>query len=588
MKMFYGRLFLLSFFIFTNESQAQENKIDFKEFSYAYGYRFAKSLEEKENFDAAERDSKQIIKGMKAGLKPDSLTLANITTFVEKRLKEEDYKVTKENGKKMAFDLGYLSVGNMIFTFKLPTSDFHYPSLKKGFLDFAKGKNPKLKEEQMEQIITTYFQQVQEKLAKEEQVKKEALAKENAKKSTEFLAQNSKKEGVVTTPSGLQYLILQQGTGAKPTLKDVVKVHYHGTLIDGKVFDSSVDAGKPISFPLTNLIKGWQEGIPFMAVGAKYRFFIPADLAYGDNAPPSIGPSQTLIFDIELLEIKANKPSNPKTDLSYSYGYMVGKSLSSVSLTEKETNTKQFVAGIAKGFEANQNDLANAEKLLRARIQENKASVTEEAANAIAFSIGYTSSASMSQQLGAKLLDFDINKLGEGYDLAKKGEEPRLTMDEMNKVLQAYFEPKQKALQAQQDKQNESVALKQIEEGAKFLAENGKKEGVITLPSGLQYEIMKEGTGEKPTLQSTVKTHYHGTLINGTIFDSSVDRGQPASFPVSGVIKGWTEALQLMKVGSKYRLFVPYNLAYGTRAMGAKIPAGSTLIFEVELLEIVK
>ena len=124
--------------------------------------------------------------------------------------------------------------------------------------------------------------------------------------------------------------------------------------------------------------------------------------------------------------------------------------------------------------------------------------------------------------------------------------------------------------------------------GEQFLAANKAKPGVTTLPSGLQYQVIKEGTGPKPALTDKVKTHYHGTLIDGTVFDSSVDRGQPISFAVNGVIAGWTEALQLMPVGSKWKLFIPSELAYGDRQAGPKIGPGSTLIFEVELLEIVK
>jgi FKBP-type peptidyl-prolyl cis-trans isomerase FklB len=124
--------------------------------------------------------------------------------------------------------------------------------------------------------------------------------------------------------------------------------------------------------------------------------------------------------------------------------------------------------------------------------------------------------------------------------------------------------------------------------GDQFLAANKTKPGVVTLPSGLQYQVIKEGTGPKPALTDKVKTHYHGTLIDGTVFDSSVDRGQPISFAVNGVIPGWTEALQLMPVGSKWKLFIPSDLAYGDRQAGPKIGPGSTLIFEVELLEIVK
>jgi FKBP-type peptidyl-prolyl cis-trans isomerase FklB len=123
----------------------------------------------------------------------------------------------------------------------------------------------------------------------------------------------------------------------------------------------------------------------------------------------------------------------------------------------------------------------------------------------------------------------------------------------------------------------------QKEAGQKFLAENAKKEGVVTTESGLQYMVIKEGTGEKPTLESKVTTHYHGTFTDGKVFDSSVERGEPASFPLNGVITGWQEGLQLMATGSKYRFFVPYNLAYGERG-NRGIPPYATLIFDVELI----
>lgn len=123
--------------------------------------------------------------------------------------------------------------------------------------------------------------------------------------------------------------------------------------------------------------------------------------------------------------------------------------------------------------------------------------------------------------------------------------------------------------------------------GEEFLAENAKKAGIVTTASGLQYEVITQGTGATPTTTSRVKTHYHGTLIDGTVFDSSVDRGEPIDFPVNGVIAGWTEALQLMPVGSKYRLYIPYQLAYGERGAGAAIKPYSALIFDVELIDIV-
>ena len=123
-------------------------------------------------------------------------------------------------------------------------------------------------------------------------------------------------------------------------------------------------------------------------------------------------------------------------------------------------------------------------------------------------------------------------------------------------------------------------------EGEAFLADNAKKEGIVTLPSGLQYQVLQEGNGKSPKATDQVKCHYEGTHINGKVFDSSYRRGEPATFPLNGVIAGWTEGLQLMKEGAKYRFFIPFNLAYGTRGAGQDIPPYATLIFDVELIEV--
>ncbi|MBK1895339.1 FKBP-type peptidyl-prolyl cis-trans isomerase [Chryseobacterium paridis] len=135
-------------------------------------------------------------------------------------------------------------------------------------------------------------------------------------------------------------------------------------------------------------------------------------------------------------------------------------------------------------------------------------------------------------------------------------------------------------------KRKKELAEKNLNEGKAFMEENAKKDGVVTLPSGLQYEIITEGNGAQPKAKDTVKCHYHGTTIKGDVFDSSVKRGTPASFPLNRVISGWTEALQLMSVGSKWRLFLPPNLAYGEEQISKEIGPNSTLIFEVELLGI--
>ena len=130
----------------------------------------------------------------------------------------------------------------------------------------------------------------------------------------------------------------------------------------------------------------------------------------------------------------------------------------------------------------------------------------------------------------------------------------------------------------------ENKATENLKAGETFLAENAKREGVVSLPSGLQYEIITKGVGEKPLAHNTVTCHYHGTTIKGEVFDSSVRRGQPASFPLNAVISGWTEALQLMPVGSKWKLYLPPHLAYGNRNISREIGPNSTLIFEVELI----
>jgi len=170
---------------------------------------------------------------------------------------------------------------------------------------------------------------------------------------------------------------------------------------------------------------------------------------------------------------------------------------------------------------------------------------------------------------------------GVNFDLIAKGMsdfyggKPGMTAEQANNAIRTYMGA------AEKKKGDDN-----LKKGQAFLDENKKKSGVQVTASGLQYQIMKEGTGAKPTVNDNVTTHYHGTLIDGTVFDSSVDRGEPAKFPVSGVIPGWTEALQLMSVGSKWKLFVPANLAYGERGAGPQIGPNSTLIFEVELISI--
>lgn len=169
-----------------------------------------------------------------------------------------------------------------------------------------------------------------------------------------------------------------------------------------------------------------------------------------------------------------------------------------------------------------------------------------------------------------------------GMQEALGGKASGINEEETRKIMTAF----QKGMEDKRQAKAAEAGDKNTKEGKAFLAENGKKPGIVTLPSGLQYKVVKEGTGPMPKASDTVTTHYKGTLISGKEFDSSYKRGEPASFPVNGVIKGWTEALQLMKTGSKWQLFVPSELAYGARGAGPDIGPNATLIFDVELLSI--
>ncbi len=250
-----------------------------------------------------------------------------------------------------------------------------------------------------------------------------------------FLVKNKVRKEVKSTASGLQYEVLKEGNGPKPTAESVVKVHYTGYLINGSKFESSLDQGEPAEFPLNQVIKGWTEGVQLMSVGSKYKFFIPTELAYDQQSNEKIKAGSTLIFEIELLEIKESEKAK----------------------------------------------------------------------------------------------------------------------------------------------------------GIKFLEQNKQKPGVKVTSTGLQYEVIKATTGQKPRATDKVKVHYTGKLLDGKTFDSSVERGQPAEFMLNAVIPGWTEGLQLMSIGSKFKFYIPSELAYGDHAQpGSPIGPGSTLVFDVELLEIKK
>ena len=183
-------------------------------------------------------------------------------------------------------------------------------------------------------------------------------------------------------------------------------------------------------------------------------------------------------------------------------------------------------------------------------------------------------------QMGAEQLSID--DFAQAIKDVVAGGQLKLDEAEAQVIVQEFF-------QKQEEKQRAAAAemgKKAKEEGEKYLAENAKKEGVVTLPSGLQYLVIKEGNGKRPKATDKVKCHYEGMLVDGTLFDSSVQRGEPATFPLNQVIAGWTEGLQLMTEGSKYRFFIPYTLGYGERGAGASIPPFAALVFDVEFIEV--
>ncbi len=193
--------------------------------------------------------------------------------------------------------------------------------------------------------------------------------------------------------------------------------------------------------------------------------------------------------------------------------------------------------------------------------------------DSVSYSVGVLFANNLKQQ---GLSEVDLNLLVAGLQEAMQ-DNTKITLEEANQMVNAYISGKR-----------EKEMNMNLEVGKQFLVENATKEGVVVLESGLQYKILQAGDGQVPTAKDRVTVHYHGTLIDGTVFDSSIQRGEPATFGVTQVIQGWVEALQLMPQGSKWRLYIPANLAYGNRSAGPLIKPNSALIFDVELLDIVK
>lgn len=353
------------------------------------------------------------------------------------------------------------------------------------------------------------------------------------------------------TASGLAYKVLKKGEGAeKPKAWDSVSVHYTGWTTDGKMFDSSVQRGQPASFPLQGVIPGWTEGLQLLAVGDKARFWIPEDLAYKGREGP---PKGMLVFDVELLGIQAGKkPIDAPADVA-----------------APPADAQKTANGIAY-------------KVLKPGTSSRKPGPDDIVK---VHYTGWTTDGKMfdsSVQRGEPI-EFPLNRVipgwTQGLQLISVGETTRLWIPE-----ELAYKDRPGAPQGMLVFDVELIDFRQGPKPPAVPQDVGAppKDAKKTA-SGLSYKVLKKGTGvRKPQATSTVQVHYSGWTTDGKMFDSSITRGEPATFPLNGVIPGWTEGVQLMVEGEQTRFWIPESLAYAG-APGA--PAGM-LVFDVELLKI--
>ena len=342
------------------------------------------------------------------------------------------------------------------------------------------------------------------------------------------------------TASGLEWGILKKGDGGEsPGDADTVEVHYTGWLTDGTKFDSSRDRGQTTKFGVTQVIKGWTEGLKLMTPGMRCKFVIPGDLAYGPaGRPPKIPANATLVFDVELVSVVRMpklRPANPDKQKVLGNGvkYELVKQGSGDAIVEGSGVALRYAIWGSDG---------------------NLLDCTEKSGQKFGGTL---------DSLRWPFLKDIVKELTVGCIVRS---------DVPNELVQ----------QAQTDTVWE-LELVMVTELPKFRLP--AKDKVVTTESGLQYEAIEQGKGDSPKAFNTVKAHYTGWLTDGKMFDSSHASGEPTEFPLNRVIAGWTEGLQLMKPGAKFLFQIPPELGYGAKDSGT-IPANSTLIFFVELVEV--
>ena len=326
-------------------------------------------------------------------------------------------------------------------------------------------------------------------------------------------------------------------------------------------------------------IEGYRMGI---SMGQE----IKSGFLFNDSTIPA---KKDLIISAFHDQLNGNKAFTNAEEGMKLFQTIMGQSMQTgepANLTPEQVDTVNMLLGIINGNGARKFMLGpdTTKKDIKVFVAEFEKGLNNTEDNEL-YTRGLEIGSNMNQQFSRSEYLFNDSTIELRLDLIRRGLLENLKQ-EANVIMTAEeaTEWLNKTMEAKAAEKNKDAAAK----GEAFLAENAKREGVFVTESGLQYEVVTMGEGEKPTAESTVKVHYHGTLIDGTVFDSSVQRGEPIEFPLNGVIKGWTEGLQLMPVGSKFILYIPYQLAYGERGAGELIGPYEALIFEVELLEIVK
>lgn len=347
------------------------------------------------------------------------------------------------------------------------------------------------------------------------------------------------------TASGLEYGVLKAGREEpKPGPDDMVEVHYTGWLTNGTKFDSSRDRGEPATFGVGQVIKGWTEGLQLMTPGARFKLVIPAELGYGAGGAGTIPPNSTLVFDVELLKVTAMPKFRP-----------AGK-----EQKELPNGVKIEVVKAGTGAAVTADDVV----ALRYAVWKSDQSLVD------------CSERQNNHRMSGKSDKLPFPFLGEMIAGCKVGDVVRGEVPQ--KVWSQLGSDTVWELEVTGAKPAPKVPAFRVPDPAK----------VVTTQSGLKYEVIEPGTGASPAATDRVVAYYTGWFTDGKVFDSAHERGEPSEFGLRQVIAGWTEGLQLMKVGGKFLFEIPGPLAYGAAGRPPKIPANATLVFLVELVEVKK